>query len=93
MYRTLQECLDDLEAAGQLVRIEEPVDANLEAAEIQRRVFRAGGPAIFYAPRRRLPLSDGEQPVRHDRAGAVYVPRFAGKACSSWWRCRSIRPT
>ena len=48
MYRTLRQCVDDLEAAGRLVRIEEPVDANLEMAEIQRRVFRAGGPALFF---------------------------------------------
>ncbi|HVA48326.1 MAG TPA: UbiD family decarboxylase [Pirellulales bacterium] len=47
-YRTLRHCLDDLAAHGQLVRIEEPVDPHLEAAEIQRRVFQAGGPAIFY---------------------------------------------
>lgn len=48
-YRTLRECVDDLQATKQLVRIEQPVDPHLEAAEIQRRVFRAGGPAIYYA--------------------------------------------
>jgi 4-hydroxy-3-polyprenylbenzoate decarboxylase len=48
-YRTLQACVDDLAATGQLVRIEEPVDPHLEAAEIHRRVNQAGGPAIFYA--------------------------------------------
>jgi 4-hydroxy-3-polyprenylbenzoate decarboxylase len=48
-YRTLRACLDDLEATGQLVRIEEPVDPYLEAAEIHRRVCQAGGPAVYYA--------------------------------------------
>lgn len=48
-YRTLQECIDDLAATGQLVRIDEPVDPHLEVAEIQRRVFQAGGPAVYYA--------------------------------------------
>ena len=48
-YRTLRECVEDLGATGQLVRIECPVDPNLEAAEIQRRVFRAAGPAIYFA--------------------------------------------
>ncbi|MCR4414799.1 MAG: UbiD family decarboxylase [Thermoguttaceae bacterium] len=48
-YRTLRQCLSDLEASKQLVRIEEPIDPYLEAAEIQRRVFRAGGPAIYFA--------------------------------------------
>jgi len=47
-YRTLRDCIADLEAAGQLVRIRQPVDANLEAAEIQRRVFRCGGPALLF---------------------------------------------
>ncbi len=48
MYRNLRQCVDDLEAAGQLRRIDVPVDANLEAAEIQRRVFRTGGPALLF---------------------------------------------
>ncbi len=48
-YRTLRQCVDDLAARGQLVRIEEEIDPNLEAAEIQRRVFRAGGPAMYFA--------------------------------------------
>ena len=48
-YRTLRQCVEDLEKTGQLIRIEQPVDPNLEAAEIQRRVFAAGGPAIYYA--------------------------------------------
>ena len=47
-YRTLRQCLEDLASLGQLVRIEQPVDPNLEAAQIQRRVYRAGGPAIFF---------------------------------------------
>jgi 4-hydroxy-3-polyprenylbenzoate decarboxylase len=48
-YRTLRECVEDLEATKQLIRIEQPIDPNLEAAEIQRRVYQAGGPAIYYA--------------------------------------------
>ncbi len=47
-YRTLRHCIEDLEASGQLVRIDHPIDPNLEAAEIQRRAFRAGGPAIYF---------------------------------------------
>lgn len=48
-YRTLRQCVEDLEKTGQLIRIEQPVDPNLEAAEIQRRVFQAGGPAVYFA--------------------------------------------
>ena len=48
-YDTLTKCVDDLERSGQLVRIEDEVDADLEAAEIHRRVFRSGGPAVYFA--------------------------------------------
>jgi 4-hydroxy-3-polyprenylbenzoate decarboxylase len=48
-YRNLQECVRDLERCGQLVRIETEIDPHLQAAEIQRRVYRAQGPALFYA--------------------------------------------
>src|SRR4051794_20440267 len=47
-YRTLQDCITDLEHNKQLVRIESEVDARLEVAEIQRRVYAAGGPALFF---------------------------------------------
>src|SRR3954447_18582149 len=47
-YRTLAECIDDLRAHGQLVAIEEEVDPYLEVGAIQRRVYRAGGPALLF---------------------------------------------
>ncbi len=47
-YRTLRACVDDLESSGQLVRVDVPIDPHLQAAEIQRRVFRAGGPALMF---------------------------------------------
>ena len=48
MYRSLRQCVADLEANGHLVRLDDEVDAHLEAAEIQRRVYQSGGPAVFY---------------------------------------------
>ena len=48
-YRSLRQCVDDLQRHGQLVRIESPIDARLEAAAIHRRVHAAGGPAVFFA--------------------------------------------
>ena len=48
-YRTLRQCVDDLAATKQLVRLEVEIDPHLEAAEIQRRVYQAGGPAIYFA--------------------------------------------
>src|SRR5438045_2119619 len=47
-YRTLRECVDDLELHGHLIRIESEVDERLEAAEIHRRVCAAGGPALLF---------------------------------------------
>lgn len=47
-YRSLRECVTDLERTGQLVRIREEIDPSLEAAAIQRRVYEAGGPAIYF---------------------------------------------
>src|ERR1700694_4445734 len=48
-YKSLRACIADLERTGQLVRIEREIDPHLEAAEIQRRVYQAGGPAIYFA--------------------------------------------
>lgn len=44
----MHECAIDLEKNGHLVRIKEEVDPNLEIAEIHRRVFDAGGPALLF---------------------------------------------
>jgi 4-hydroxy-3-polyprenylbenzoate decarboxylase len=48
-YTSTRECALDLARARHLLRIEAEVDPNLEMAEIHRRVFRAGGPALYFA--------------------------------------------
>ena len=47
-FRSLKPCVDALRAEGQLVAVDHPVDPHLEIAEIQRRLFRAGGPAVLF---------------------------------------------
>lgn len=47
-YGTLKACVEDLAATRRLVRVDAPVDPYLEVAEIQRRVYQAGGPAILF---------------------------------------------
>ncbi|MEE9521240.1 MAG: 3-octaprenyl-4-hydroxybenzoate carboxy-lyase, partial [candidate division NC10 bacterium] len=47
-YRNLRECVLDLERNGHLVRVTEEVDPYLEMAEIQRRVYAAKGPAVYF---------------------------------------------
>ncbi len=48
MYTSLRQCVDDLEATGQLLRVDVPVAPCLEIAEIQRRAFRAKAPALLF---------------------------------------------
>ena len=47
-FRSLRDCTDALRREGQCVAIDHPVDPHLEIAEIQRRLFRAGGPAVLF---------------------------------------------
>jgi 4-hydroxy-3-polyprenylbenzoate decarboxylase len=47
-YRTLSECISDLERSNFLVRIKEEVDPDLEMATIHLRMFALKGPAILY---------------------------------------------
>lgn len=47
-YRDLRDFIDGLESKGELVRISEPVDPNLEITEICDRTLRSGGPAILF---------------------------------------------
>ncbi len=47
-YRSLNECIADLEKHGQLVRIKEEVDPNLEMAAIHLKIFSKNGPAILF---------------------------------------------
>ncbi len=48
-YRSLRDCVTDLEQSRQIVRIEQEIDPHLEAAAIQRRVYAARGPALYFA--------------------------------------------
>ena len=53
-YRDLREFIGQLEAAGELRRIHEPVSPHLEMTALCDRVLRAGGPALLF-----------EQPAGH----------------------------
>ncbi|MDO4629127.1 MAG: UbiD family decarboxylase [Planctomycetia bacterium] len=47
-YRNLRACVEDLRKTGRLQVIDAPISAELEMAAIQRRVFAAGGPALWF---------------------------------------------
>src|SRR2546427_12861739 len=46
--KDLREFIARLEREGELVRITEPVDVELEIAEITDRVSKSGGPALLF---------------------------------------------
>ena len=48
-YRSLRACLEDLRRTGRLIEITQCVDPHLEMAAIQRRVYAAGGPALWFS--------------------------------------------
>lgn len=48
IYKTLEQCLLDLEKQGELIRIKEPVDPNLEMAALHLRVHENKGPALLF---------------------------------------------
>ncbi len=47
-HRSTRDVVNDLRQAGRLIEINDSVDANLEMAEIQRRVYARSGPAILF---------------------------------------------
>lgn len=47
-YRSLSDCLADLEQHGHLVRVTEEVDPSLEMAAIHLKLFAKGGPALLF---------------------------------------------
>ncbi|WP_396588294.1 4-hydroxy-3-polyprenylbenzoate decarboxylase [Bermanella sp. R86510] len=54
-YKDLRDFISQLEKQGELKRITQPIDPNLEMTEIADRTLRAGGPALLF-----------ENPVGHD---------------------------
>lgn len=47
-YQSLAEAVAFLENSGELIRVTRPVDGCLELAEIQRRAYKKGSPAILF---------------------------------------------
>jgi 4-hydroxy-3-polyprenylbenzoate decarboxylase len=102
-YRNLRACLADLERTGQLVRVEHQVDPHLEAAEIHRRIYAAGGPALLFPHVKGTPF-----PMASNLFGTLERARFLfrdsldavrrlvelkadpGRAMKRFWRYRDL---
>lgn len=78
-YKSLKQCVDDLDRHGHLVRIEQEVDPHLEMAEIHRRVYQAGGPAIYYAHVKGSPF-----PAVSNLFGTLDRAQFMLRATIKW---------
>jgi 4-hydroxy-3-polyprenylbenzoate decarboxylase len=70
-HRNLRAALADLERTGQLVRIETEIDPHLEAAEIQRRIYAARGPALLFTRVKNTPF-----PMASNLFGTLDRARF-----------------
>ena len=79
-YSNLRACLADLERTRQLVRIEAEIDPNFEMAEIQRRVYAAGGPALYFAN-----VKGCAFPMASNLFGTI--ERSASCSATPWPRC------
>jgi len=55
-YSCIKALINDLDRQGYLGRIKAEVDPHLEMAEIQRRVYAAGGPAIYFENVKKTPF-------------------------------------
>jgi 4-hydroxy-3-polyprenylbenzoate decarboxylase len=49
-FRDLRDFIAGLEAAGELLRVAEPVSVRLEMTALSDRMLRAGGPALLFEP-------------------------------------------
>lgn len=70
-YRNLRACVEDLERHGRLIRVADEIDAHLQAAEIQRRVYASGGPAVLFERVRNCPF-----PLVSNLFGTLEQARF-----------------
>ena len=70
-YRSLSDAVVDLERHRHLIRINTEIDPCLEAAEIQRRVYLAGGPALLFTRVKGCPF-----PMVSNLFGTIERTRF-----------------
>jgi 4-hydroxy-3-polyprenylbenzoate decarboxylase len=47
-YRSTRDVVEDLKRHGRLIEVDEPLSPRLEIAEVQRRVYLRGGPAVLF---------------------------------------------
>jgi UbiD family decarboxylase len=104
-FPDLRAFIDRLRRDGDLVTVEAPVDANLEVAEIHRRVIAAGGPALLFSnvarsdfrlvtnlfgTARRAELAFGERPLRLVRRLVELAETLLPPTAAGLWNARDV---
>ncbi len=104
-FPDLRTFLDDLRRDNDVVTVEAPVDANLEVAEIHRRVIAAGGPALqftnvvnsdfrlvinLFGTARRAERAFGERPLRLVRRLVELAETILPPTPAALWGARDI---
>src|SRR5262245_19122400 len=105
MFTDLRAFLDQLRRDNDLVTVEAPVDPNLEAAEIHRRVIAAGGPALLFTnitgadcplvtnlfgTARRAELAFGDRPLRLIRRLVDLAETLLPPTPAKLWAARDV---
>ncbi|MCK5096728.1 MAG: UbiD family decarboxylase, partial [Desulfobacteraceae bacterium] len=76
-FKSLKECIEFLEKQGDLVRVKEEIDPDLEMAEVTRRVFQKDGPALFFENIKSTPFSAVSNLFgNYERALRIFEPEF-----------------
>src|SRR6185503_11660542 len=104
-FRNLRDFLDQLGRDRDLVTVEAPVSADLEVAEIHRRVIAAGGPALLFTrvegsdvplvtnlfgTARRAEMAFGRRPERLLRRLVSTVESIMPPTPSKLWAARDL---
>ena len=105
MFPDLRTFMDRLRAESDLVTITAPVDAQLEAAEIHRRVIAAGGPALLFTnvkgrdfplvtnlfgTAKRAELAFGQHPMRMIRRIVELAQTIMPPDAGKLWGARDV---
>jgi len=70
-YKSMREFIAQLEKAGELVRVSEPVSSVLEMTEIQTRLLAGGGPAVLFEHVLKADGTRSEMPALANLFGTV----------------------
>ncbi|OFW15792.1 MAG: 4-hydroxybenzoate decarboxylase [Acidobacteria bacterium RIFCSPLOWO2_02_FULL_67_21] len=105
IFSDLRTFIDRLRRDEDLITVEAPVSANLEVAEIHRRVVAAGGPALLFTnvagsdfrlvsnlfgTARRAELAFGERPMRLVRRLVELIETILPPTPSALWGARDV---